>query len=338
MIIHVANIGGNDSFLDYQDKKNLLPGTDGIHPPVNYHAYAAATGGKFLSRLGDCVSSKDAIVVVLLGRKLSRASKVIPRLKECYPRVYVAWKECGNFQIDRALDGPGQISAYRRILEMVDGVMYPSLDPPPFSGNECLRLPTPYPIDLESWDRSIPIEQRKGIFLGTREWLVPSRCHGLGISLALSLADQAGTFVTAINRDGKKGRGFYQSAFGDSISRGSLRIIEGRMPYLDYLDVMARHRLVFQWDRSGVPGQVAGDALLTRSICIGGNSAIELDAFGHFLDVNEAGNYCGSLLTDDSFYGEQIEKSRSRAETNHLSFSAFRNRVAGLFGEQCPTL
>ena len=55
----------------------------------------------------------------------------------------------------------------------------------------------------------------------------------------------------------------------------SLRVIARRLPYRDYLAEMARHKIVLQADKSAVPGQVAGDALLCRMPCVGGDGAID---------------------------------------------------------------
>jgi len=43
--------------------------------------------------------------------------------------------------------------------------------------NRVAFIPTPYPIDDRRWDFSRPIEERSGIFIGTREWNVLSRNH-----------------------------------------------------------------------------------------------------------------------------------------------------------------
>ena len=60
---------------------------------------------------------------------------------------------------------------------------------------------------------------------------------------------------------------------------GKLRLIEKWKAYPDYLRDVARHKIVLQLDRSHVPGQVAGDALLCRIPCVGGDGAIERIAF-----------------------------------------------------------
>ena len=332
MRIIVANIGGNDPSIDYRDEKALTTGYTG-HAPINYHAYAAATGGQFVSALPDLdeVDPDGTVVCLLLTRKLRGCLQSLRAIQERGFQVYVAWKECGNFQVQQVLDSNSRIDLYREILETAEGVFYTSLDPPFLGGGNAKRLLTPYPVDLEDWDRSIEFEKREGIFLGTREWFAPGRCHGQGLSLALKLAERSGTHVTVINRDGKRGKKLYDAAFGRSLFSGQLKLVEGRQPYLDYLDLMARHRLVFQWDRSGVPGQVAGDALLCRSICLGGNSAIELEIYGHYLDSKLASEHADRLMQDASFYERQVHDSQQGAK-ERLSFAAFRETVPGLLG------
>ena len=53
--------------------------------------------------------------------------------------------------------------------------------------------------------------------------------------------------------------------------RGKLTVHNREDKYVDYLRVMAAHKIVFQLDTSFVPGQVAGDALICRLPCVGGN-------------------------------------------------------------------
>src|SRR5438876_10792614 len=49
-----------------------------------------------------------------------------------------------------------------------------------------------------------------------------------------------------------------------------------RKSYPEYLRDVSRHKIVLQLDRSHVPGQLAGDALLCRIPCVGGDGAIEI--------------------------------------------------------------
>ena len=77
---------------------------------------------------------------------------------------------------------------------------------------------------------------------------------------------------------------------------------------------MARHRIVFQLDRSAVPGQVAGDALLCGLPCVGGDGAIDRLVFpelcGTTLAVESAVNATKRLLRDDEYYAETLSRAR----------------------------
>lgn len=89
------------------------------------------------------------------------------------------------------------------------------------------------------------------------------------------------------------------------------------MPALDYLRTMAAHRLVFQLDQSSVPGQVAGDALLCRIPCVGGNGTAERIVFpglcGHGRSTGELLDLTKRLLTDDSFCKEAMRVAVEQA-------------------------
>ena len=116
-----------------------------------------------------------------------------------------------------------------------------------------------------------PSNQRRGIFIGTREFDVLSRNH----LLALSAARTFSVPVTVINVDGKSGLRRLQ-AF--KFPEDQLTVATP-LPYPKYLKLMASHRLVLQFDQSSVPGQVAGDSLLCRIPTVGGNGAVERIAF-----------------------------------------------------------
>jgi hypothetical protein len=120
-------------------------------------------------------------------------------------------------------------------------------------------IPTPYPVDSPAWDFSIPLDRRSGLFVGTREFDVPSRNHLAAVALADCLSRELSCPVTVMNADGRRGAAIL-AQFRDSNS--NFRILNGPLPYPAYLEEMARHRIVWQLDSSAVPGQVAGDALL----------------------------------------------------------------------------
>ena len=116
---------------------------------------------------------------------------------------------------------------------------------------------------------------------------------------------------------------------------GSLRVIARRLPYRDYLAEMARHKIVLQADTSAVPGQVAGDALLCRIPCVGGNGAIDRLGFpktcGFGRSLGELSELAGQLLRDRDFYTRIVAEAQEQAQAQ-LSFDAVSEQLADFFG------
>jgi hypothetical protein len=117
---------------------------------------------------------------------------------------------------------------------------------------------------------------------------------------------------------------------------GKLRVIEDQKPYVDYLREVAKHKIVFQLDRSRVPGQVAGDALLCRNICVGGDGAINRIAFpqtcGEGRTTNELAAIASELVKDANRRATLILETQWRA-MERLSFQAIRPQLADFFAK-----
>jgi hypothetical protein len=194
-------------------------------------------------------------------------------------------------------------------------------------------VPTPYPIEDERWNFSVPAAEQSGIFVGTREWDVPSRNHFAVLLVARQLCEATGEPVTVVNLNGYKGRRlFSELKFAD----GKLRLIEKWRSYPDHLRDVARHKIVFQLDRSHVPGQVAGDALLCRIPCVGGDGAIERIAFsktcGEGRSINEMASMALDLLKNPDLREAVVSESQERA-LQRLSFQVVRAQLANFFTE-----
>ena len=117
---------------------------------------------------------------------------------------------------------------------------------------------------------------------------------------------------------------------------GKLRLIEKWKSYPDYLRDVARHKIVLQLDRSHVPGQVAGDALLCRIPCIGGDGAIERIAFsktyGEGRTINEVASLALDLLKNPELREVIVAESQERAR-ERLSFEAVRTQLTRFFDQ-----
>ena len=316
MQLAVLNPGGRDPEQRFPDGAGALDAR--IHAPVNYHAYAACTRGGFF-RDAKAIPAEMRSVLVLLRKDLKPSLAAVKALMAGGRTVVISWKESGQHQIAKQLDSAANLTLFREICALADGALSstPELVQLYISGgaNVSEFIPTPYPVDDARWDFSRPLAERSGIFIGTREWDVPSRNH----AAALLRASVLGVPVTVFNLDGRSGRKKLDAIFAG----GPLHVIEKRLDYPGYLREMAKCRVVFQLDSSAVPGQVAGDALLCRMPCTGGNGAVDREAFGDGADVVK-------LLREDAAWHAAVDASQARAR-ELLSFSACAARLREFF-------
>src|SRR5205814_440311 len=192
-------------------------------------------------------------------------------------------------------------------------------------------IPTPYPLEDEQWKFAVAPNEQSGIFIGTREWDVPSRNHLATLLLAREICAATEESITVFNLDGRRGEKLLSEL---KFPAGKLRVIEKRKPYADYLREVAKHKIVLQLDRSRVPGQVAGDALLCRMVCAGGDGAIERIAFpktcGEGRTIDEITSIALELLNNvDSRTAIVAESQQSALE--QLSFETVQTQLANFF-------
>ncbi len=310
---------------DGRDPEQRFPdGTGAVNPhahaPVNYHAYAACTRGGFFRDVR-AIPAEMRSVLVLLRKNLKPALAAVKALKAEGRTVAISWKESGQHQVAQQLDSAANLALFREICALADGAISSTPELVPLYRAAGARatefIPTPYPVDDTRWDFSRPLAERTGIFIGTREWDVPSRNHAAALLRASSL----GVPVTVFNLDGGSGRKKLDAIFPG----GPLHVIEKKLPYPDYLRAMAKCRVVFQLDSSAVPGQVAGDALLCRMPCTGGNGAVDRETFGEGEDLMK-------LLRNDTAWHDAVDSSQARAR-EALSFFACAERLREFFGE-----
>src|SRR5256714_8792308 len=279
----VLNPGGRDREQPFQSLP--APG-EGTHPPINFHAFAACTRGAFHFNPRRAIAEKTP-VLLLLRSDFRTSERALADLKKQGRTVAVSLKETGLHQIAQQLRDRAKLARFMKIVAEADGCI--ATTPEAAELYQRLRstrnpatvafVPTPYPVEDSRWNLSVPPTEQSGIFVGTREWDVPSRNHFAALLVTRQLCDATGEPVTVVNLDGYKGRRLLEELkFPD----GKLRLIEKWKSYRDYLREVARHKIVLQLDRSHVPGQVAGDALLGRTLCVGGDGAIERLAFREF--------------------------------------------------------
>jgi hypothetical protein len=319
----VLNPNGRDPDQSFAEGPGLPSG--GLHPPVNYHAYAACTQGGFYRHTE--FAARHRSVLLLLRGEFFEAGKAFETLKAHGCFIAVSFKESGTHQVAKQLARPKRFRLFREIAAAADLCLSSTPDLVPLYASVSKRVafvPTPYPVDVLGWDFSKPAEDRKGIFIGTREFDVPTRNHLLALATARTLSFP----VTVVNPDGRSGlRKLAMLKFPED----QLTIVEP-LPFPEYLRLIASHRLVLQFDQSAVPGQVAGDSLLCGIPTVGGNGAIDRLAFpelnGHGRSFEELRNLARRLLEDDAFYSQQVAEQR---KIDQVSFAKTRETLASLF-------
>ena len=172
------------------------------------------------------------------------------------------------------------------------------------------------------------LTSRRGSLLARVNGMCLSRNHFAALLVARQLSEATGEPVTVVNLDGYKARRLlWELKFPED----KIRLIEEEKSYPDYLRLVARHKLVLQLDRSHVPGQVAGDALLTRTVCVGGDGAIERIAFpktcGEGREINEIASIALDLLRNAESRAAIVAESQELA-LERLSFQAVRLQLA----------
>lgn len=327
----VLNPGGRDAEQSFANGAGTPK--DGGHPPVNYHAYAACLRGSFLRDVKRVPAETRTALVLLRKRNLRAALAAVDKLRERGMRTWISLKESGSHQVADFLNDYTRSLLFRRICAAADGYLSstPELEPlyRAAGSRAGFFAPTPYPVDEPAWDRGIPLADRVGIFVGTREFDVPSRNHWRAVALAGELARELEVPAAVIVTGGRHGLRLLKAIRGDN---PYLHFLVGPFPYWDYLRIMAAHRVVLQLDASAVPGQVAGDALLARLPCVGGNGAVDRIAFGH-LEGSSVAATVRQLMTDDAAWTAANDEAQ-RCARERLSFGAIaatlRSRMEGV--------
>ena len=334
----VLNPGGNDPEQHFREEGAHAPGKE--HPPVNFHGYAACTRG-FFHQNNQRALAEDTPVLLLLRGDFKASQQAYAELKKRGRTVAVSLKETGLHQIAQQLSDPAKLSRFLKIVGEANGCIATTPEAADLyqhvrrknDDSKVAFIPTPYPLEDRQWDFSVPADQQSGIFIGTREWDVASRNHFAALIVARQLCETTGDPITVVNLDGRKGRRLVDEL---KFPEGKARLMEKWQPYPDYLREVAKHKIILQLDRSRVPGQVAGDALLCRSACVGGDGAIERVAFprtcGAGRTIDQISTIAHELLTNASARAQIVVESQWRA-LERLSFRAVRPQLAEFFAK-----
>jgi hypothetical protein len=333
--LSVLNPGGRD-LEQYFDEPASPDAT--THPPVNFHGFAACTRGSVHRSAKNAIEEKRPVLLLLRGN-FRATERALIECQKAARIVAVALKETGLHQIAEQLRSPAKLARFDRVVTLANGCLATTPEAAEIfcrvrsnqDADTVAFIPTPYPLEEKPWDFGVVPTQQSGIFVGTREWDVPSRNHLATLLLAREICEASGESVTVFNLDGRNGAKLLEEL---KFPPGKLRVHDKREPYADYVREIAKHKIVLQLDRSRVPGQVAGDALLARTICVGGDGAVERIAFAAFCGVGRSPTQLKAialdLLKNTATRATAIVETQWRA-AERLSFQAVRKQLELFF-------
>src|SRR4029077_7782043 len=206
----VLNPGGRDPEQQFH---NAPVPSEGAHPPINFHAFAACTFGAF-HRDTRRAAGENTPVLLLLRSDFRASERALTDLKKDGRTVAISLKETGLHQIAHQLGDPAKLSRFIKIVMQADACIATTPEAAEIYQRVLSKqnpatvafIPTPYPIGDQRWDFSMPRDEQCGIFSGTRVWEVPSRNHFAALLVAGELCEATGEPVTVVNLDGYKGR------------------------------------------------------------------------------------------------------------------------------------
>lgn len=303
-------------------------------PPVGDPGFAACTGGAFVRKVSSIPESEKR-VLLLLDENLKRARQATIDLRRAGKTIVLAFASASAQRIHSILKSPGSVALLQEVCNRAHAAIATSREVEPvFRAFGMLYVESilpPLPLDETAWDFSIAPELRTGILLGSWDWSNPARNHRLALLGLREVASQMYEPVTVFNLEGWWGRRWLRQL---QYPTGLLQVVERRLPYADYLRIVARHKLVFHLDSSGATGRIAGDALLARIPCMGGNGALERLLFPDFCDRGATSGELLQTLARVLDHGHERDEAVDRAleiARPLLSMEKVEQTLEGLF-------
>ena len=314
--IHVER--ESDVYVDYQDG-NFFDGDTMIKKCVSWHSIPAAFETEFhvYKKEGWQGIFKWDHILVMVKDDPKELFPLISKLKLMKKTVGIAFHENGNYFSLKAND-LAWLHELKSLVEMGDYFWNLNVpleeffsqvfDVPIFS---CWHA---FPHD---WNHgfTVPIENREGIFIGTRtlsQNLKRNTLFSLGV--ANKIAAENKTFATFFCED-KIDLKFMQS-YLINLGLENTRIIPGPLPYESWLKLIATHKVLFQMDASDTLGQVVGDAVLVGVPSVGGTT-VNSHLFGTYCEVGDHAPALSAILENPDT-PNQFEES----------FAAFRKATS----------
>ena len=272
-VVNASNprgLNGNDSYTDF---RNYDTWEDAKWR--SWHSLACSQKSEFFAYNGDNfhrVYEYDGIIL-LVNDSPELLIPFIRKLKLMKKKVLVGYHEgFGDFNLKASNIGGNFIKNLKRAVVESDG--YWNVIPSANNVYESLLGVKSYPcvhgIPYRQWNHNltIPVENRKGILVATRTFDQRLQRNTLvTLAEANRFAEERNVRVTFVSEIPLE----YIYTWKD-FNFKNVDVIQGPFPYIEWLKLIAKHRLVVHYDMSHTLGQIVCDAALVDVPCVGGNS------------------------------------------------------------------
>ena len=264
------NPQGNDSYTDF---RNYSTWEDAKWR--SWHSLACSQRSEFFAYNGDNfhrVYEYDGIIL-LVNDSPDLLIPFIRKLKLMKKKVLVGYHEgFGDFNLKVSNINSDFLKCLKKTVAESDG--YWNVIPSANNIYESLLKKKSYScvhgIPYKEWEHNlkVPFREREGILIATRTFDQRIRRNTL-ISLveANNFAKEVGTRVTFVSE-----HPIHKLWTWKDFELEAVDVIQGPFPYIEWLKLIAKHRLVVHYDMSYTLGQIVCDAALVDVPCVGGNS------------------------------------------------------------------
>lgn len=283
--VNYAEIGVGKNQVDWLYKSG--------RPPLAWHSYAAATNGfvylydeSFLSpKMFNCdlaIVTVDKYIAPLDFVTKSLKSKGIPVVYGMHEGLQTIQRLpllSGNPKIFQSIRN---IAAKNNITGWIDPMpqqmktffeLYSKTASPEF---KVYSIPSAWPLHV-SEHFTIPEKNRKGIMIGASDFgNFTLRNTMIDFVIAAYISNELDIPVTLIMGHNSQTCSLFTKAYKQWFKNtNNLNVITSKMPYVKWLNLLAKHKICINVDMSLSQGQVVGDCALVGVPCIGGNSTIQ---------------------------------------------------------------
>lgn len=315
----------SDEYIDYRSRFNsFFSGDKILKRCTSWHSLAAATETEFF------VYNKDKWqgvyqyddILMLVNRDLMNLIPLLQKLKLMKKKVILAYHE-GIQDLTRYPEKYLQLkqlveqhaSGYYNVIFQYHPFFQSFINKPVVSFGHGA------PIE---WQHSFKkdIKDRKGILIATRSLRNDFLTRNTFIAIASLCKSFPEETITYLNEDGIQGKD-YIAQFGFQ----NLFIIDGALPYEEWLNLISTHKLIAHFDQSQNLGQVCADGAMVDVLSVGsttGNATLTLTD-NHDLDyfLKDVKYWLNAKVKDQLFYLNLLKEQ--------ICFDATKKKMIEMF-------